>query len=647
MTASTQPTRRSVIAGLASLTGSGIIADAAAESVQRVELRLLETSDLHMFVLAWDYYRARPDPTVGFAKVASLIATAKQEAKNTLLFDNGDFLQGNPLADLIVKQPDFSKPHPIIEIMGSLGYDAAGLGNHEFNFGLPFLEKSLANSAMPFVCANVVRSNGDQFIAPHTILTKRVEARDGSVHSLRVGVIGFVPPQILMWDRSKLEGRLASHDIVETARRLVPEIRARCDVLVALCHSGINAGEWKPNLENAAFHLAGVPGIDVIMTGHSHRVFPGPDYTGLAGVDAINGRLQGVPAVMPGFWGSHLGVVDLVLKNETGKWMVESAKVETRPIYRREKGTVEELAPSAPVVASAIETRHRATLTWVEQPCGSLAAPVHSYFVWAGYDPATAIVNAAQLEYARRLLTDTPFRDHPLLSAAAPFRAGYTPDAFIDLPAGEIAFRQIADLYVYSSNSVTAVAVRGEQIIEWLEFAARAFNTIDPKGGEPQALIDKRIPSYNFDVIAGLSYQIDVTVPPRYDGPGQLRQENRRIRDVRFDGAPIDPQREFVVVTNNYRADGGGGFALLSGVPIALRAPDTNRDAVLAYFKANSPVSAPASGHWSFAKTAGGATVYFDTGEAARRYASAAGVEISGPGAPGYLRAQFKLPSAS
>ncbi|MGO4682667.1 bifunctional 2',3'-cyclic-nucleotide 2'-phosphodiesterase/3'-nucleotidase [Hyphomicrobium sp. 2TAF46] len=646
MTASAPLTRRSVIAGLASLTGSGIITDAAAEPVQRIELRLLETSDLHMFVLAWDYYRARPDPTVGFAKVASLIATARQEAKNTLLFDNGDFLQGNPLADLIVEQPDFSRPHPIVEIMGSLGYDAGGLGNHEFNFGLPFLEKSLAKSAMPFVCANVVRSNGDQFIAPHTILTKRVEANDGSVHSLRIGVIGFVPPQIVMWDRPRLEGRLASQDIVETARRLIPEIRARCDVLVALCHSGINAAEWKPNLENASFHLAGVPGIDVIMTGHSHRVFPGPDYVGLAGVDAVNGRLQGIPAVMPGFWGSHLGVVDLVLKNETGKWMVESAKVETRPIYRREKGAVEELAPSAPVVVSAIEPRHRTTLTWVERPCGSLANPVNSYFVWTGYDPATAIVNAAQLAYARPLLADTPYRNHPLLSVAAPFRAGYTPDSFIDLPAGQLAFRQIADLYIYSSNVVSAVAVTGAQIIEWLEFAARAFNTIDPRKEEPQALIDKRIPSYNFDVIAGLSYQIDVTVPPRYDGQGQLRAENRRIRDLRFEGAPIDPMREFVVVTNNYRADGGGGFAVLSGVPLVLRAPDTNRDAVVAYFKTNSPVSAPTSGTWSFAKTGNGVTVHFDTAEGARAYASGAGVEISGPGAPGYLRAQFKLPSA-
>jgi len=598
-----------------------------------MRLRLLETSDLHMFVMDWDYYHAKPDPTVGLTRLATLIRAARGECPNALLFDNGDFLQGNPLADYIAEQPRKSVPHPLVTIMAGLGYDAVGLGNHEFNYGLDFLEAALQGAPFPFLCANIARADGSGFLPPYAILNRTFKDDAGVGHELRIGVISFVPPQIMAWDKAHLEGKLEASDIVLGAKRLVPELRSKSDLLIALCHAGIKAGQWTEGEENAALHLAAVPGIDVIMTGHAHRVFPGKDYAGLDGVDAIAGRLNGVPAVMPGFWGSHLGVVDLTLKREGERWIVGEADVETRPIYRREAGAVQELATPDAQVAASIAPEHRGTLAWVEQPAGAIDSRVHSYFVWAGYDPATALVNAAQIWYAQPLLANAGFGDLPLLSATAPYRAGATPDNFIDIPAGPTPLRALADLYSYSSNTVVVVKATGAQIVEWLEWAARIFNTVDPSAGQPQALVNTRMPSYDFDTIAELTYAIDVTKP------------SQRIVDVRFQGAPIGLDREFAVVTNTYRADGGGDFAALAHAQVILRAPDSNRDAIIRYFKASQTISAPRAFAWTFAKTGRPTAVYFDTSKAATPLVAAfAGMTLLGDGEPGYARVGLTLP---
>lgn len=642
----TKITRRELLSGAGSLATAALdlpVAQAT-EASPRLRLRLLETSDLHMFVLDWDYYRAKPDATVGFNRVASLIRAGRKEAPNTLLFDNGDFLQGSPLADYVFEQapPSAATPHPIIAIMRDLGYDAATVGNHEFNYGLEFLESSLSGASFPFVCANVERAGGAAFLPPHTVLERTFADEAGNPQKLRIGVIGFVTPQIMMWDKARLTGKLQTGDIVLAAKRLIPELRARCDVLVALCHSGISPHEWVEGEEHAALHLAAVPGIDVIMTGHSHRVLPGKDYQGMQGVDAVAGRLNGVPAVMPGFWGSHLGVVDLVLKRDDTRWSVETAEVKAQPIYRRDGAKVESLAEADAAVATRVAGAHTKALQWVEQPVGAVDKPIHSYFVWAGHDPATAAVNAAQLWYARPLLASAGAAELPLLSSMAPYRAGYTPDSFTDIAAGPVALREVAGLYQYTGNTVVVVKLTGAQIVDWLEYAARAFNTIDKQATAEQALIDKRVPSYNFDIISGLTYRVDPTQPPRYAG-GTLDKDAHRILDVQFEGKPIDPARAFAVVTNSYRADGGGNVPALAGAPILLRAPDTNKDAVVRYFRDMHSVTVPSERPWSFAPMGKPVAVYFDTGLAAREHGSdVAGLTFT-DGEPGYARAHFTL----
>ncbi len=593
-------TRRAVLAGAAAL--------AAAAALPRLRLRLLETSDLHMFVYDYDYYHDRPDPTVGLAKVASLIRAARAEHPNTMLFDNGDIIQGNPLGDYLATPGKLAPGaiHPMFQAMNLLGYDAATLGNHEFNYGLPFLEHALAGANFPFVCANLDHVDGRSYVPPTMVFTRDVTLEDGSVHKgLRIGVIGFVPPQIMTWDRSNLEGRVRTTDIVDAAQRHIPALRAQCDVLVALCHSGIDSGPVTTGMENASYHLASVPGIDVIFTGHSHRVFPGPDYAGRAGIDAVRGTLAGVPAVMPGFWGSHLGVIDLTLVQQDGAWKVTDFAVAARPIYRREGPQLVSLAQDDPAILDAVKPAHTATIDWVHQPVGRLAFPVNSYFALLQSESSVGLVNAAQLWYARQALAGTGFANLPLLSAAAPFKAGGTgPDSFIDIPAGPVALRDIADLYMFA-NTLVVVRVTGAQIQDWLERACGQFQQIDPTRSAPQELLNRSFPTYNFDVISGLTYAIDLSQPSRFDGRGGLANPSaHRVIDLSWNGQPIDPAQSFAVVTNNYRSDGGGRFAGLDGTQAILRAPDLNREAVVRFIQSSGTVASLPPPVWRFARPA-------------------------------------------
>ncbi|WP_400770744.1 bifunctional 2',3'-cyclic-nucleotide 2'-phosphodiesterase/3'-nucleotidase [Methylosinus sporium] len=630
-------TRRELLAGSAALA---VGFPAIGRAAPRVELRLLETSDLHMFVLDWDYYHARPDPTVGLSKIARLVTEARAQAQNALLFDNGDLLQGSPLGDFVARREGASGAHPVFRAMNHMRYDAATPGNHEFNFGLDFLERALAGAGFPYVSANIERADGGAFLPPFRILTRRLTDDGGVAQELRIGVIGFAPPQIMIWDRGHLEGRLRCGDMVSAARRFVPILRAQCDILVALCHSGIDA-RAAVDAENACLQIAAIPGVDAIMMGHAHRVFPGPDYAGVAGVDAERGTLAGVPAVMPGFWGSHLGVIDLTLAHDGDRWAVERFRTEARPIFAREAGKAVALTEADPAIATIVAPEHEATRLWVDEPIGEIATPLVSYFVWIGIDPVGALVNAAQIAYARPLLEGTPHERLPLLSAVAPFRVGYTPDSYIDLDPGPMALRHVADIYPYP-NTLVAVRVTGAQLREWLECAARVFRRIDRDASEPQLLVDRRTPSYNFDVIAGVDYRIDVSAPARYDASGNLRRDAARIVDLRYGGRAIDPEQEFIVVTNSYRADGGGRFPGLDGRNIVLRAPDSNRDAVERFLRRGGSI--PDTRPWSFAPLGRRVTITFDSAPAAaRRLAAAPRLRATMREEAGYLRYEYDL----
>ena len=594
-----------------------------------LKLRILQTTDVHMNLLAWDYYQDRPTDEYGLAKAATLIHAARAEARNHLLFDNGDLLQGSPLGDLVarVKPLPPGQVHPAYKVLNALGVDAANIGNHEFNYGLPFLRQAIAGAAFPYVSANVHLDDGDgnpdndaHAFTPYVILNRTFTDEAGQTHPLKVGVIGFVPPQIMMWDRQHLQGKLTVRDMRETAQRLVPEIRAKgADLVVAIPHSGFERGETPRFSENSVARLAEVPGIDAILFGHSHGEFPGPFFASYPKVDIARGTINGVPAVMPGRWGDHLGVIDLTLDNSGGRWRVADSRAHLRPITDR--ATRKPLVAADPLVARLIGAEHADTLAYVRAQVATTTAPITSYFAQVADDPSVQIVSQAQLFYARRALQGTEFEGLPLLSAAAPFKAGGRQgwNYYTDIPAGPLSVRHVADLYIYP-NTVKAVRLTGAQVREWLEMSAGQFNRIDPAGPAEQNLINDRFRTYNFDTIDGLTYRIDVTQPARYDLAGKLvAPAARRIVDLRHDGRPVADDARFIVVTNNYRASGGGNFPGLDGQQIVVDAPDENREALVQYMRATGTINPSADGNWRI-QPVPGVKLRFSSGAGGRAY---------------------------
>ena len=371
--------------------------------------------------------------------------------------------------------------------MNQLDYAAATLGNHEFNYGLDFLRTALAGASFPYVTANVFVAGPDRaaappLIQPFVILDRDFVDEGGATHRLRVGAIGFVPPQIMQWDRANLEGRVFVIDIVDAARRYVPRMRAAgADLVVALVHSGLSATPARGMDENAAASLAQVPGIDAILAGHSHLVFPGPSFASLPGVDVARGTINGVPTVMAGFWGSHLGMVDLTLRRTAEGWRRADGTGTTRGIRRRENNQWVATVEPDPAIVAAVQPEHAGTLAYVRRPVARSTARIHSYFSLVQDDPSVQLVARAQTAYVRRMMQGGPHAGLPVLSAAAPFKAGGRggPAYYTDVPAGDIAIRNVADLYLYP-NTVRAVRVNGAILREWLEMSAGQFNRIDP-----------------------------------------------------------------------------------------------------------------------------------------------------------------------
>ncbi|MCA0996288.1 bifunctional 2',3'-cyclic-nucleotide 2'-phosphodiesterase/3'-nucleotidase [Alloyangia pacifica] len=625
----------------------------ARAAANQAHLRIMETTDLHVHVFPYDYYADKPVDTVGLSRTASIIESIRAEATNAMLVDNGDFLQGNPLGDYIAYERGMKDGdmHPVITAMNTLGYDAGTIGNHEFNYGLGFLEKSAAGANFPIVLANIAKTQGatpredETLFKPYVILDREITDGAGNTHPIRVGIIGFTPPQVMNWDRKHLEGNVEARDIVTTAEAWVPQIKEEgAEIIIALSHSGIGAAQYEDGMENASVPLAAVDGIDALMTGHSHLVFPSADYDGRDAIDLAAGTIHGKPAVMGGFWGSHMGLIDLLLERDGNAWKVISTTSEARPIYERgEDRKVTALVGDDEEVLDSIRPEHEATLDYVRRAVGETSAPLYSYFALVADDPSVQIVSIAQSWYIEQMMQGTEYEGLPILSAAAPFKAGGRggPEYYTDVPKGPVAIKNVADLYLYP-NTVRAVKVTGAQVKNWLERSAGMFNQIEP-GSSDAPLLNPDFPSYNFDVIDGVTYQIDLSQPAMFDRDGNVVNEGtNRIVNLSYDGAPIDPEAEFIIATNNYRASGGGSFPGAKGDTIVFEAPDTNRDVIVRYIVEQGTINPSADDNWSFAPMEG-TTVLFETGPKARDYMESVALDIedAGDNADGY--AQFRV----
>ncbi len=585
----------------------GLSNPALAESIH---LRVIETTDIHANVMDFDYYKDRASQKIGLVRAASVVKQAQAEVENSVLVDNGDLIQGSPMGDYVAaKGLKMGDVHPVYKAMNQLNYQVGNIGNHEFNYGLDFLAEAINDANFPYINANVFDAKtGQHYFKPYVIKAYQFKDSKGQAQQVKVGYIGFVPPQIMVWDKKNLEDKVVAKDIRQTAEKLIPEMKAQgADVIVAIPHSGISMDPYKQGAENSTYYLTEVKGIDAIAFGHSHAVFPSKDFANIQGANIEQGTINGIATVMPGRWGSHVGVMDLVLEAQGNGWKVVQSKAEARPIF--DAANNKPLVEADKGILAAVESDHQGTREFVNQPIGNADDVMYSFLALVQDDPTVQIVNLAQKDYVERFIQGDPDLDGlPVLSAAAPFKVGgrkNDPANFTEVEAGELTFRNAADLYLYP-NTLVALKVTGADVKEWLECSAGQFNQIDVNSTQPQALIDwDNFRTYNFDVIDGVNYQIDVSQPAKYDGDCKLiNPDSQRIVGLTYQGKAIDAKQTFIIATNNYRAY-SNKFAGTGAEYVAFDSPDENRTVLADYIaqvsKAQGQVSPSADNNWSFA----------------------------------------------
>lgn len=578
-------------------------------SAEQVQLRIIETSDIHTHLTDFDYNKDQPNAQYGLTRTAKLIKQAQKEVKNSVYVDNGDLIQGAPIGDYIAnKGLGENEKHPSYLALEKLGATASVLGNHEFNYGLDYLDKAIANTSVPVLSANVFNADTKApRYKPYLFKIMYLKDAKGKKHRVNVAFIGFTPPQILQWDKQHLDGKILVSDIVLTAKKYVPLLKyLGADVIIALNHSGMGELSDKISQENTTLALSQVDGIDAIAFGHEHAQFPSKQYANIQGVNIEQGTINGVPATMPGQYGSHIGVIDLVLDNSSGRWQVVDKKAELRPIFNQ--------ADKKPLVSNswrlkwAMKPYHDATREFMAQPIGESANNLYSYLALVQDDATVQLVNMAQKDFIERAIANRPdLNKLPILSATAPFKAGgrhNDPNNYVEVEQGKLSRRHASDLYVYP-NTISAVKVSGAELKEWLECSAGMFRQITPQAQAQPLLNWDGFRTYNFDVIDGVNYVIDVSKPARYDGDCQLKNPNStRIRQLTYQGKPVPPQAQFLVVTNQYRAF-GGKFAGTGEKKVVYSSSAENRqvvsDFIQAQTQANGVISVRPDRNWQFA----------------------------------------------
>lgn len=610
-----------------------------------VWLRLLGTSDVHAHLMAFDYSKDEHVDQFGLVRTATLIKHARSETPNSLLFDNGDFLQGSALSDLTAMSEEYlTKTHPVISAMNALRYDAACLGNHEFNFGLETLKAALAQADFPVVCANAIAlSEGkhpeedNTWILPFALLPINAADTAGEMHTITVGVIGLLPPQITTWDHAHLRGRIISRDIVQTARDQVPKIRAAgADIIVALAHTGIEEDAHIEGAENAANALSSVPGIDAVFAGHTHNVFPHSN-------NPKSFKLSYKPTTMPGFRGSHLGVIDLLLSQENQGWRIIESYAEARAV----KSVGAKLASEDPDLMKVVQAAHEETRRITAKPVTRSTRPLHSYMTQVRDDGFLALIQKAQKEALRNALEHTEFAELPILSAASPFKTGGNAGAsyYTDVPAGPISLRHISDIYPFP-NTLIGLSLTGSEVLDWLERAASCFHQIAP-GEKRQLLWNSDFAGHAFDTVYGLTYEIDLTQQPRHDVTGTLINPSaQRIRNAQYLGHRLSPSMQFAVATNNFRAFGGGQYPAWSPEKVIFSDKTSILDILSARLRAsNHDLLAEPQSSWRFSPIAG-ASVLLETGPGLRQHQQdieAMGAIDLGDAPNGFARFEFPL----
>ena len=497
-----------------------------------LHLRILATTDLHMHLGA-------ENPTGGLARLAPLIAQERARNSNVLLFDNGDLIEGTPLADELARTGLGAHDlHPAVAALNRLQFDAVTLGNHDFAHGVDFLRRALRDASYPVTLANAGLIHGAHLWSESLLLNRRMQDDTGQSHDLTIGVFGVLPPQTVEWEVGLAED-LQTEDVVIAARRAVSSLRARgADVIIALSHGGYGNGPV-PRAENAAGVIAAIEGVSAVIAGHTHEMIVRPATATTA------------PIVKAGFAGSHLAAISLRLRGAPGAWHVDCTGAAALPAAAAPCPFMADTLTAVPVDIARRLTR----------PVGHSDLALNSHFSLLGRDAGLRLVESALRAHVGAAL---PASDLPILTAFAPFRTGGRggPGNFVSVPPGPLLRSDLSTLYPFT-NHVAVIQVTGAEIADWLERAATIFAQL-PDDGEIHPLIDPAMPGFQFDIIAGLDYRIDLSHPAAFDIAGRPRHPPGRIKALRHAGRDLRPEDRFLLVTNSYRMCGSTLYAPLT-----------------------------------------------------------------------------------
>lgn len=515
---------------------------------QRAHVVIISTTDMHGRVFPIDYYTNKYD-NVGISKVATLVKDARKNDPDLLLVDSGDTIQGTPLEYFHNKRNN-TPPDPMMLTMSALHYDSMTVGNHEYNFGLNVLNKARSEAKFPFLSANTYEQGTDKTHYQPYIVKE--------VQGVRVGVLGLTTPGIPNWDNVPNYAGLEFHETVSEAKKWVPVLRnkEKADLVVIAMHmgleedlrTGIPSPAQVPN-ENAAVAIARqVPGVDVILMGHTHREI---------GDLFINGVLL----TQANRWASHVARVDLYLeKDESGRWQVVAKSARTIPVTEKTEIDSE--------IAKLGEPYDKETQAWLGRAIGESTEELTSQGCRFRDTAIIDLIQRVQLEAGK---------------ADVSMAACFNPQARI--ARGSVTVRDIAGLYEYENTLVT-LELTGQQLKDALEHSARYFKEYQP-GKSLEDLVDQRIPGYNFDMAQGVTYDLDVTKP-----------FGQRILNLKYKGQPLSPTQKLRVVTNNYRVNGGGGFTMYKNAPVVYRSSAEVRELIIDWVEKNKTVPTQADNNW-------------------------------------------------
>jgi 2',3'-cyclic-nucleotide 2'-phosphodiesterase/3'-nucleotidase len=476
-----------------------------------MDLVVAATTDVHGRARGWDYYTNSPDTTRGLARVGTIVDSLRRATVMPVVVDAGDFIQGTPLS-YVAARVDTTMLNPVIAAMNAIQYDAAAIGNHEFNYGIPALQRVIHQAEFPLLAANAYTVGGQRAFRPWAISTR---------HGVKVGIVGATTPGSMVWDRDNLAGKIVIRAIVPEVAEAVREVRATgAAVVIVIVHSGLNEPATYDTVatgvggDNVAARIAHeVPGIDLIVYGHSHKEMADT---------VINGTLL----MQPRNWATSVAIAHLGLVRRDGRWHVASKRSALLPVMGHRE---------SPAVIAVTQEGHRAALRYATTPIGTTPVAWHA--------DSSRVVDTPLIDF---ILEVERSASGAQLSSTAAF------STTASLAAGPVTVARLSALYPYD-NTLKVVKISGDQLRAYLEQSARYFL----RSADGRFKVDPSIPGYNYDMVAGVDYTIDVSRPI-----------GERIVTLTFDGRPVTPTDTFTMALSNYRQSGSGGFSMFRDAPV-------------------------------------------------------------------------------